>query len=106
MKSEARNMFTYFWEFIVHDETRRDFERIYGPAGEWVRLFQRSPAYLGTELCRDVTNPGRYVTVDRWKSRGDFDAFKNRWRGEFEVLDQRCTALTSAERLIAETESV
>ena len=99
-------MFIYFWEFIVPEESRRDFERIYGPAGEWARLFERSPAYLGTELCRDAANSGRYITVDRWKSQGDFDAFKDRWRSEFEALDQGCTALTSAERLIAETESL
>ncbi len=45
---------------------RGAFEELYGPEGEWVRLFRRSPAYRGTELLEDLDSPNRFVTIDRW----------------------------------------
>ena len=43
MKAEltTEKPFMYGWEYIVKEETKLDFERIYGPNGDWVQLFQK-----------------------------------------------------------------
>jgi len=89
--------FCYIWEFRIELRHREEFEKAYGPDGAWVRLFASDPAYLGTDLLRDPTNPGRYLTVDRWKSRYARDDFRRHHREEFDALDQRCEELTANE---------
>ena len=75
-----------------------EFERAYGPDGDWARLFRRDPAYLGTELLRGPD--GHYLTLDRWRSRGAFEAFKARHGDDYAALDRRMEALTSHEASI------
>ena len=77
-----------------------DFERAYGPDGDWALLFQRSPDYLGTELLRSLQDPTLYVTIDRWTSQAAYEAFRTRWLADYEALDRRCDALTEREELI------
>jgi heme-degrading monooxygenase HmoA len=52
-----------------------EFERAYGPDGEWAEFFRAGPGYVGTELLRDVENPGRYLVIDRWDSREAYQQF-------------------------------
>ena len=52
-----------------------EFERVYGPEGEWAEFFRRGRGYVGTELLRDIENPGRYLVVDRWESRDAYQEF-------------------------------
>lgn len=59
------------------------FERIYGPEGEWAQFFRQGDGYVGTELLRDVENPGRYLVVDRWDSGDAYNAFVESHREEF-----------------------
>jgi len=48
------------------------FQSVYGSAGEWARFFAAGEGYLGTELLR---SGDRYLLIDRWRSRGEYDAF-------------------------------
>lgn len=52
-----------------------DFEGVYGPDGEWAQFFRRGRGYVGTELLRDLEQPGRYLVVDRWESAEAYNAF-------------------------------
>jgi GNAT superfamily N-acetyltransferase/heme-degrading monooxygenase HmoA len=90
--------YVYAWEYRVRPEATTEFERVYGPAGDWVALFRRAPGYLETRLLRDLSAPGRYVTIDRWRCAADFRAFRARFAAEFEALDRRCELLTLDER--------
>jgi heme-degrading monooxygenase HmoA len=74
-----------------------DFERAYGPAGEWARLFRRADGYLGTELLWRSDNQGEYLTLDRWTSRPSYEAFRSRWSDEYGRLDRRLEGLTEEE---------
>jgi heme-degrading monooxygenase HmoA len=60
-----------------------EFERIYGPEGEWAVFFRRGDGYVGTELLRDVEAPGRYVLIDRWESAAAYQAFIDGNRDEY-----------------------
>lgn len=94
--------FAYIWEFLVNDSRQVDFEQAYGPDGDWVALFRRSPGYLGTELHQDQTNPLRYLTVDYWRSKEDRDTFRLRFAHEFRQLDARCETYTVQEKFLGD----
>jgi heme-degrading monooxygenase HmoA len=59
------------------------FERSYGSDGEWSEFFRRGAGYIGTELLRDVEQPGRYVVIDRWESAESYNAFIEDHRQEY-----------------------
>lgn len=83
------------WEFRPATGREAEFERAYGPDGDWAVLFQRHPGYLGTELLRGAG--GRYVTIDRWRTRAAFEDFKARHGADYAALDRKMEALTSHE---------
>ena len=59
------------------------FERVYGPEGEWARFFRTGRGYIGTELLRDVEAPTRYLVIDRWESADTYNTFVAAHRGEY-----------------------
>jgi heme-degrading monooxygenase HmoA len=93
--------YAYLWEYLVPAETAPEFERVYGPEGDWATLFRRHPGYRRTELLRDLDR-GRYVTIDHWESREACEAFREAFAAEFQALDERCERLTSEETLVGE----
>ncbi|HWE82124.1 MAG TPA: antibiotic biosynthesis monooxygenase [Gaiellaceae bacterium] len=60
-----------------------EFERVYGPDGDWARFFATGTGFVGTELLRDVDGPGRYVVVDRWETREAYNEFVAANRDEY-----------------------
>ena len=52
-------MFTYLWRFDVRAEHIAEFERLYGPDGNWVALFRGGAGYRSTQLLADCENAGR-----------------------------------------------
>jgi quinol monooxygenase YgiN len=86
------------WQFRVKALRALEFERLYGPNGEWARLFARGEGYLGTTLAQDASDPGRFVTIDRWREASDPAAFKARFGPEYQALDERGEGLTREER--------
>lgn len=93
-----RNTYTYLWEFEVSLELVADFEKQYGPAGTWAQLFRRSPDYIETLLLKDKAVPGRYLTVDRWRSEDAYLTFKSAFATQYAQLDNECERLTVGER--------
>jgi len=69
------------FSYEVHDQA--EFERVYGPEGEWARFFRAGRGYIGSELLRDLESPGRYLVVDRWESAEAYNAFVSEHRGEY-----------------------
>jgi heme-degrading monooxygenase HmoA len=90
-------MYVLIWEYAVRPGREAEFERIYAPRGEWSELFGQGEGYLGTELYRDEENPQRFITIDRWASRGAFERFKQEQGPAYESLDARCEQLCEME---------
>ena len=88
-------MIVSIWRYRTAEGCEREFERIYGPDGDWAKLFARAPGYLGTELLR--AGDGSYMTLDRWQDQASFDAFKGAYGDEYLTLDTACEALTLEE---------
>ncbi len=89
--------FVRLWEFDVCDATQRDFEQVYGGDGDWVRLFRNSAGFLRTELLKDLSRPGRYLTFDFWKTEADYESFRRDNGAAYSTLDAKCENLTIKE---------
>ena len=93
-------MYMIIWEFQVKANRQRDFEKVYASDGMWAKLFKRGAGYINTELIRDPKRPQRYVTIDRWISSEAYDAFRAKWREDYDALDSYCRGLTDREALL------
>jgi heme-degrading monooxygenase HmoA len=74
-------MIALVFSYEVRDHA--EFERVYGPGGEWSAFFAQGRGYLGTELLRDVEQPGRYLVIDRWESADAYNAFVREHRDDY-----------------------
>ena len=92
--------FVVVWEFQVKAGKGDEFERIYGPDGEWAKFFRRGEGYLRTELIRDLEAEGRYLTIDFWVSRETYLRFSTENGAEYRAIDEKCESLTEAEALL------
>jgi heme-degrading monooxygenase HmoA len=95
-------MYLIVWEFIIREECLGEFENVYGPGGEWARLFAKAEGYVETQLLRDTTNALRYVTLDFWNSREANEKFKQAQQKVYKELDERCQKLTVKETKLGE----
>jgi heme-degrading monooxygenase HmoA len=98
-------MYVILWEFRVAPERCAAFEAAYGPDGDWARLFAQGAGFIEVELLRCADEPGRYVTVDRWRSRADFDAFKRAFGTAYEALNVVLEQLKASEQRIGAFEA-
>jgi len=98
-------MYWIVWSFDVKPEQVKAFERVYGPEGEWVELFQRAAGFEGAELRREIDRAGHYLTIDRWLTRADYQRFQDTFRKEYESLDAKCGRMTEAETKIGDFET-
>ena len=96
-KPWRESRFVVIWEFRIQLTKRRAFERAYGANGDWAKFFRKGKGYVATELIRDSQQSDRYVTLDYWKSRKHYEAFKRENRKTYQLLDERCGALTARE---------
>jgi heme-degrading monooxygenase HmoA len=93
-------MFVIVWEFRVVRDRAAEFERVYGADGDWARLFRRGEGFLSTELLRDRDDLSRFVTIDRWRSRDDYDAFRAAFDAEYIAMDATSELLTDSEKRV------
>lgn len=66
-------MIALVFRYEVRDT--ESFEAAYGPHGDWARFFRRAAGYIGTELLHDVSEPDRYLVIDRWATAEAYNAF-------------------------------
>ena len=74
-------MLALLFQYDANDEA--EFERVYGPDGEWAAFFRTGAGFIGTELLKDVEAPGRYLVIDRWESRDAYNDFVAAHRDEY-----------------------
>jgi hypothetical protein len=90
-------MYVIEWDFLPANGREAEFVAAYGPDGAWVELFRQGPGYLGTELRALADRPGWYRTMDRWKSREDYMAFRDKFAACYAEIDAACELLTECE---------
>ena len=102
------SMYVILWRFRPAVGREGEFERAYGPSGQWARLFVREDGYLGTELLLRRSEDGsrEYLTLDRWASRGAYENFLARRGREYRRLDRRLEELSEEEMLLGAFEAL
>ena len=90
-------MYVVLWRFWSLRDRESEFERAYGPSGEWTRLFQHGEGYFGTELLQHSDDTKEYLVLDRWASRAAYEVFRARFSSEYRRLDSRLEGLTEEE---------
>jgi hypothetical protein len=93
-------MFLVLWEYDVKQGCEERFASVYGPDGDWARMFRRDPAYQRTLLLRDAFRIRTYLTCDFWESRETYQIFRQNNSEAYDALDKTCDELTLAERKI------
>jgi hypothetical protein len=93
-------MFLALWEYEVKPGGEERFEKVYGPEGEWARLFQSDSHYHETRLVRDAFRQGVYLTMDFWQSRGAYEDFMSGHRAEYKEIDAVGEEMTVKERRV------
>ena len=56
-------VYVVLWRFRPRVGQESEFERAYGPSGEWALLFGRGDGYLGTELLRRSEDSREYLIL-------------------------------------------
>ena len=95
-------MYVVIWGYQVNTAHAAEFEEIYSSTGAWAELFQKGTGFLETQLLRNHKDPNRYITVDRWDSLQEYEAFRSQWKTEYDALDARCEGLTKQETLLGQ----
>jgi len=93
-------MFVILWEFEVKPGCQERFERVYGPRGDWVRLFLRDPRFRDSQLLRDPSRTHFYFTLDFRDSESAYQDFQGAHGTSYEELDRATEALSLKERCI------
>jgi hypothetical protein len=75
-------------EFWVREGCERNFEEVFGPAGIWSELLQRSDQYVRTELRLQSGVERRYRVLDYWISHLGFEGFREQYQTECEKLSR------------------
>jgi heme-degrading monooxygenase HmoA len=99
-------MFVALWEFEVKPGGEERFERVYGPNGDWAKLFRSDSNYQETRLLRDATRAAMYLTLDFWNSRQAYERFMESHAAEYKKLDADGESLTLRETKIGWFERV
>jgi heme-degrading monooxygenase HmoA len=99
-------MFLALWEFEVKPGRIKRFLRVYGPEGDWAKLFRKDANYQETRLLHDLNRPATYLILDFWASRQAYEAFMAAHATEYGRLDAVGGELTLKERKIAWFEQV
>src|SRR3954452_20965139 len=100
-RGDNRRMMIRVWEYDVRAGDTAEFQRIYGADGAWADLFSASDGFEDTELFVSVSNPGRYLTVDRFRDEGSWRRFQVEHRAAYLALDAASESLTEGERELA-----
>jgi len=94
-------MFVILWEYEVKPGCEERFVTVYGPQGDWARLFRTDPHYAETRLLRDISRPRCFLTLDYWDTENSFAQFKATHAEAYTALDRATEGLTVFERRVA-----
>jgi hypothetical protein len=97
-------MYRIVWEYDARPEKLDEFEQVYGPEGLWAKFFRNSADYVSTELFRSTSEPYRFITLDMWRSRATYEAFRKTYATEYAHLDEWCERLVEHERTLGVTD--
>jgi heme-degrading monooxygenase HmoA len=88
------------WKFQPPPGREEEFALAYGADGAWAALFGRARGYLGTSLYGPGEPGGWWLTIDRWSSAADFEAFGDAHGEDYRALDRELEGVAGEEQFI------
>jgi len=88
------------WKFRPPDGREQEFANAYAGDGAWAALFGKAGGYLGTELLHPIEPGGWWLTIDRWHSLADFDAFNRDFGDAYRALDAELEGIAGEEEFV------
>ena len=88
------------WKFRPPPDREAEFAFAYGGDGVWAALFAKGRGYLGTTLYRPDQPGGWWLTVDRWNSAADFEAFGDLHGADYRALDAELEGVAGEEEFV------
>jgi heme-degrading monooxygenase HmoA len=85
------------WKFHPPEGREGEFEAAYCEIGDWAQLFRHAPGFLGTTLLRPLEPGGWWLTIDRWDSQANFDAFTEVFGDQYRALDAELEGVAGEE---------
>lgn len=89
------------WRFKPPSGREAEFEQAYSGKGHWARLFERAPGYRGTVLLRPSEAGDWWLTIDRWDTQADFDAFERDFGVQYRGLDKELEGVAGDEEFVS-----
>jgi len=88
------------WKFRPPADREDEFAIAYGSDGVWAALFGKADGYLGTALFRPGEPGSWWLTIDRWNSAADFEAFQRNLGDDYRILDAELEGLAGEEEFV------
>ena len=88
------------WKFRPPAGREEEFAHAYSGEGRWADLFAKARGYRGTSLLRPVEKGGDWLTIDRWDSRADFEAFNHNFGEDYRTLDAELEGVAGVEEFL------
>ena len=95
--SDAGMSHVRIWKFRPPPGGEQQFAHVYGSAGPWAELFNKARGYVGTTLLRPCESGGWWLTIDRWQSTDDFQAFTLDFGEQYSFLDAELEGVAGEE---------
>jgi heme-degrading monooxygenase HmoA len=88
------------WKFRPPEGREDAFAEAYAGDGVWASLFGRASGFVGTSLMRPTEQGGWWLTLDRWASEGEFQAFQRDFGEEYRALDAELEGIAGDEEFV------
>lgn len=93
------------WKFRPPQGREQEFAEAYHGEGRWAELFRRARGYKGTTLMKPDQADGWWLTLDRWGSAADFEAFGHDFGEEYRSLDAEFEGVAGEEEFVGAFEA-
>ena len=88
------------WKFRPPPGREEDFQQAYSGSGHWARLFEQAQGYQGTVLLRPTEVGNWWLTIDRWDTLRDFEAFQDDFGVQYRGLDKELEGVAGEEMFV------
>jgi heme-degrading monooxygenase HmoA len=88
------------WRFRPPQGRETEFAHAYSDTGEWAGLFRNAPGFQGTSLLSPAETGGWWMTIDRWDSSANFEAFTEVFGDQYRALDAALEGVAGEEEFV------
>ena len=88
------------WKFRPPQGREPEFAEAYSESGRWAELFRRAGGFRSTSLLKPTALRGWWLTIDRWESAAQFDAFLRDCGNQYRALDADLEGVAGEEEFV------